>query len=696
MGEMSCALRFCALLAVLGTCWPPQSLAQELQEQDALCTAVGCYAVYFQRKTFRESARFCKDKGGYLATLRSSEEVTVVHELLSLVEQRGPRARVRVWIGLHRQPRQCSASRPLRGFQWITGEQDTPYTNWVRADSPNTCAAPRCVVMTVNTAAETRDQADNFKWLEGSCMLPVDGFMCYFPYRGMCPTLKSEGGGRVLYTTPFGLLSTVLTHVPFGSVANMPCPDGEERVEDQSVLCMLREDGYVGWSKDTPLCSQGAHDWCEEENGGCEHFCQNAGAQYYCECSEGFTLAEDDRTCQLDRSCGTANCEFNCEETAKGYRCKCPNGYLLAPNGHNCLDVDECLQTPCPHICVNVPGTFECRCNEGYEPDEDGECVDIDECKESSSCEHQCENTAGSFTCRCRQGFAKLPGDSDLCQDIDECQISTSCEQLCLNYVGGFECVCEAGFELQADQRSCIAISEGDDEYSAATLPYQTSITWAPEFPDFIPGITPLEWLPEQTITERLPTDLGWFTEAPQEETISTAIPNRPSEDHNLPWDVLTRKKPAQDPVTPSASSSKEDDNTNSQAGDPAVVLRVSDGQRPAVKNDKGVGSVVETLDSDPGVKATPTRFSVPPQAQTTTFAPEDEQSESRGKKKHDKSWLLVALLVPLCVFIVVMLALGIVYCTSCAVEQNKSITDCYRWIITSKSEDKNKAKSRA
>ncbi|CDQ73718.1 unnamed protein product [Oncorhynchus mykiss] len=591
---MICALRSFALL---WACWLPWTLGQELQEQDALCAAGGCYTVYFQRKTFRESARFCREKGGSLATLKSSEEVAVVHELLSSVEQRGPRARVRLWMGLHRQPRQCSATRPLRGFQWITGEQDTQYTNWLRADSPSTCAAPRCVVMSVNTAADTREQHDNFKWLDGSCLLTVDGFMCHYTYRGMCPSLKSEGGGPALYTTPFSLLSTILTHIPFGTVATLPCPDNEDSLGDQSVLCMLREDGSVGWSKDSPLCSDGLQDWCEEENGGCEHFCQNAETQYYCECSDGFTLAEDGQTCQPNHSCSNANCEFDCEETAKGFRCKCPNGYLLAPDGRNCLDVDECLRAPCLHICANAPGTFECHCNQGYEPDEDGECVDVDECNDSSRCEHRCENAPGSFACHCRQGYTELPDDPGFCQDVDE-----------------------------------------------------------------------------------LPTDLGWFTEAPQEETTSTPVPRRPSGGHNSNWGVLARRKPARNTVTPSpSSSSQENDDTQSQAGDPSV----------------GAGRVVETPDIDSDAKATTTPLRVPPPAQTV-FASGAQWPESKGKRKHDKSWLLVALLVPLCVFIVVMLALGIVYCTSCAVEQNKSITDCYRWISTSKSEGENKAKSRA
>ena len=67
------------------------------------------------------------------------------------------------------------------------------------------------------------------------------------------------------------------------------------------------------------------------------------------------------------------------------------------------------------------------------------------------------------------------------------------------------------------------------------------------------------------------------------------------------------------------------------------------------------------------------------------------EQQEDTGRKRQDRSWLLVALLVPLCVFIVVMLALGIVYCTSCAVNQNKGLTDCYRWVLHATSPQDNR-----
>ncbi|GCC46769.1 hypothetical protein chiPu_0030844, partial [Chiloscyllium punctatum] len=49
-------------------------------------------------------------------------------------------------------------------------------------------------------------------------------------------------------------------------------------------------------------------------------------------------------------------------------------------------------------------------------------------------------------------------------------------------------------------------------------------------------------------------------------------------------------------------------------------------------------------------------------------------------RQHRDDRWLLVSLLVPICVFLVVMLALGIVYCTRCTCGKGQNVTDCYRW----------------
>ncbi|XP_042562422.1 endosialin-like [Clupea harengus] len=674
-------------LALLCSWCPLGAQSQELQEQDALCNGEGCYAVYFQRKTFRDSWRTCKEKGGNLATVKTAEEAELIHELLSSTEPRSQRVRLRLWIGLQRQPRQCSATRPLRGFTWTTGEQDTEYTNWQRDDLPSTCAAPRCVVMTHNTADKSRSNRDNFKWLDGSCALAVDGFLCRFAYRGMCSVLESEGGGPARYTTPFNLISTLLTHIPFGSMATLPCPEGTK--EDQAILCMLKEDGTVAWSKEAPLCSDAPENSCEVENGGCEHLCLNADGYSYCACSAGYELEEDGQSCQQTDSCLGTQCEFHCEPTATGYRCTCPNGYLLAPDGKSCLDIDECKQQPCPQVCVNAPGTFECRCLEGYRADENGECVDVDECQEDS-CEQLCINTPGSFECLCTDGYTQIPEDPVRCQDIDECQNLDSCQQICQNYMGGFDCHCEEGYELEDDYNTCRPMLE-DTQTTSATVPTEPTantmghvlpeLSWSPRMPDWLIDPTPLEWLTELPNLEWIPTDLGWFTDSPSEESTTQA-----------PYAV----QPAQEILTQEILTPSFDFEVDVTSGTPLQVADSDsvdshtspDNSSPRLREDE----VFLSEEAGDRVRASPS----PPQDSPPQGSAAENQPGG-GKRKHDKSWLLVALLVPLCVFIVVMLALGIVYCTSCAVEpRSKGRKDCYRWFSASKPAEASTAKTQA
>ena len=529
------------LLSLLGlSCGVAPVSSQDLQERDALCNENGCFVLYFQRKTFLDSWRSCKDKGGNLATVKRQEEADTIAALFSGVELRGSRTAVRVWIGLQRQPRQCTASRPLRGFSWTTGDQDTQYTNWLKDDSPGACSAPRCVVMSYGTT----EQRDNFKWLDGSCSVPVDGYLCRYTYTGMCPALWSEGAGNALYTTPFNLLSTLLTHLPFGSVATVPCPPGAK--DEQSVLCMLRADGTVGWSKDAPLCTDDApveEDWCRQDNGGCEHFCRVAGTHYYCECFEGFQVSPDGQSCTPNDPCKGAPCEFECLPISDGYRCACPEGYMLAPDESACLDVDECLQSPCEQLCVNAPGTFKCRCREGYRPDDKGECEDVDECTRNP-CEHACENTPGSHACHCHYGYSPLPGDPSHCQDVDECQIPGMCQQMCVNYEGGFECYCEVGYELLPDHFACRKIGAGEELPTATPAdPWATrppGPVWDPQEPlsYWPPSQSQTDWPPEEgdslnwrTDPPAVAGDGRWVTSAPKEDPPT----EEPEEDKQWP-----------------------------------------------------------------------------------------------------------------------------------------------------------------
>ncbi|XP_059911707.1 endosialin-like [Gadus macrocephalus] len=688
---------------------------------DTLCHAErGCYAVFVQRKTFREAGRSCREHGGTLATLHSDAAADAVHRLLASMEPRGARARLRLWMGLHRAPRQCSSTRPLRGFVWVTGDQEGKYTNWLREEAPGACLGPRCVALTVPASESARDGGggDHFRWLDGACGLSLDGFVCQYHFKGMCPPLEPEAGGEPpRYTTPFRLTSALLTHVPFGSVAvAAPCPADADAARpggpaERTALCVEREDGGVGWSAALPLCSppRGEEmedqedredpDFCQGDH-GCEHHCQLTRSDYACFCSVGFTLDEDGYGCnpdddggttpaptdgwdhpetsspppRADPACVAAGCQYDCVEAARGVRCTCPPGYQVGRDGRGCADVDECAQRPCLQQCVNSPGTFHCACYPGYGPDEEGECVDVDECLDEATCRGGCRNTEGSYSCRCDRGYEQ--GSGGECQDVDECERESPCQQRCLNFVGRFVCFCENGYTLRPDGVTCEAFPE-DEEYSTLTPDPEDG---APE-PDHAAYTPPDEadpgrgrpWLSSYTPDPGFDSD--WLTEPPG-ETSPDVAPPRGSDGHLDQWEGRSPRPHHTAPPPTQPRSDAGETGAGGDAGDGAdagVEVPNQPGSHPGAVAKVGGGSGGGMRDG----------ASAGGRGEAAQAGEDSGEAESAaGKRKHDKSWLLVALLVPLCVFLVVMLALGIVYCTSCAVDKSHRLSDCYRWLL--------------
>ncbi|KAK7910291.1 hypothetical protein WMY93_014975 [Mugilogobius chulae] len=748
---MACPL--CSLMRCSSRCCEGRGLkhgvfCQDLRERDALCNADGCYVVYFQRKSFLDSWRACKEKGGNLATIKRSSEARTIASLFSTVDLRYSRTKVQVWIGLQRQPRQCAGTRPLRGYSWTTGDQDTEYTNWLKEDSANLCTVPRCVAMSYSTT----EQTDNFKWIDGSCSVPVEAYLCYYGYQQMCAALPSEGAGSVLYNTPFNLVSTILTHVPFGSVATVPCPGDKE----ETVLCMLQDNYSAGWSKSSPICQdvQIHYNWCDDDNGGCEHYCKQKAEHVICECDAGYHLGEDGQSCDLVDPCQEAPCEYECLLISDSYRCACPDGYMLAPDERSCVDVDECLQSPCEQLCVNSPGTFQCTCREGYEPGVDSECEDVDECA-GYPCEHACENTDGSHVCHCHLGYSPLPEDPSRCQDIDECQIAGTCEQMCVNYDGGFQCDCEEGYEVMDDMFSCEKIGAAN----RVTPSYPLFTHETPLTEDYDPDN--YEWTQVATDAPRR-VDAGVFsvTRSPQDAANSNQkhhfptidiFPQRELDMWGEHSDIATTANPTQFTSTPIASTTPDwyEDEESTTASPPMLpTTTISGGAWNFLNN-----PYVDPLNYDPYIN-----YKIPEKVEPdayTSSSPETEEiakdyediaashepffptaslethsitSDSPGAEREreiakdqedisashkpffpsesgdssgvgrgvdldsvpndkepsqDSTWLLIGLLVPICIFVVVMLALGIAYCARYTAQSrnNKSTTDCYHWI---------------
>ncbi|XP_063002291.1 endosialin [Elgaria multicarinata webbii] len=623
--------------------WPWPGASQD--SPAAACDPDGCLAVFAQRRSFLDAWHSCRELGGTLAALKRPEDAARLAPLLlrgSGAVQGEPRL---FWIGLHRQPRQCFPGRPLRGFAWTTGDQDTAYTNWASAaDGPGSaaCNAQRCV------ALDDRE----FQWVEGSCVSPLDGYVCRLAYRGMCPGLDEEGAGTaVAYTTPFGPADGSLSYVPFGTVAAVACGRAGPAV---SLLCLQKEDGAVAWSKEGPLCREDVyrHSWCEGDNGGCQQLCLDEGS---------------------------------------GYSCECHAGYFLMPDGHSCAAHDACRDRPCQFGCVPLEdeeggeGGYQCQCPAGFEPSDDDphHCEDVDECADEASCEHQCENTEGSFVCRCHLGFSpSLDDDPGRCVDTDECQFSGVCQQMCVNYEGGFECYCNVGYELEPDGISC---SPGAQLPPLATPIFVAKPTWLVEPPVHIPatwGQDSSLWLQDstaQTVSQASPSSLpptdtyGDDYMAPSAEPLDLS-PSRPDmtsaplEPTSAGFGPLAATWGSLQLTTGPPQNSLSHPAGETGPGSPRIPLAPTAAPLPD-SSERGQGAVVG------GVRA----------LLPTPATPSPAPGEEPGRQRRDDRWLLVALLVPLCVFAVIMLAVGIVYCTRCGAQAKaRSVTQCYRWVINS------------
>ncbi|XP_056383272.1 endosialin [Hyla sarda] len=658
------------------------SLSGDLREHDALCgPGDSCYAVFYQRRLFLESWKACRDRGGNLATVKNVQEAALVEQLLtsSTRYHSDGEVQLRLWIGLQRQPRQCAPQKPLRGFTWTTGDQDTAFTNWVSqpvsSGSQSPCSASRCVAIGLGHGKPE----DDFKWSEGSCTLPVDGYICKFRYQGMCPTLTGE---NVRYSVPFGYQGAWLDLLPFGTVAMVSCESEQQAI---SVLCTLREDRTVGWDKEEPFCQEDSEDLCQD-----------------------------------------------CQQLCEGGVCACYEGYVLQPDGHSCEQEEfEAQRCPCQYQCIEagIGGRgYQCICPEGYELAADGlSCEDIDECEDEETCDTSCQNTLGSFTCSCNLGFTISEDDPERCVDIDECRFADMCQQMCVNHEGGFECFCSEGYELAPDRMSCNRLDFGeprnepnlhmtsletvfepetdtaggqdlvDMEINSETEMYiptfnkEMTIT-VPTTEEIFETTPTMGWETHEEITT-VPTSTPDYTTTPKQDTFTAPTlqitsPNVPSLETSIPskrfLSTIIPKEQSKIHVWSKGKATYDDPTTQNLATSLSKLStvapsrsRVNEDTQTTLKGEK-VTTITTMVTS--GLLSNNNSHAVSPVVHSNTpYA----SKESKGKR--DTRWLIVALLVPLSVFLVIMLALGIVYCTRCGGEAKpRSVTDCYHWVTGS------------
>lgn len=410
-------------------------------EHGTLCTSNTCFTLHMDGGNFEKARQNCFNNGGYLMTVRDREEEDVLRSLLSHIPRQHQDGALKFWIGLKLQRGGCvSTGKTLRGFKWVSGEEDSQYSNWEK-EPVATCTKELCVRVHYTLSGENQ-----LKWTAGSCKSTIF-YACKFYFKGMCNPLALLGPGQITYTAPFSEnpQRTEMQSFPLGTYADILCSDQQPHYS----VCMDVGDSYR-WTDPGPFCKTGKQN-CMISNGGCEHLCHQDAGEVQCSCKEGYTLDEDGLTCRIKDLCSVDTCEYQCMMGESGFSCKCPDGFTLDANQRNCSDIDECRSQACEHVCINAPGSYTCACKDGYEM-VDGQCSDVDECTQQR-CDHGCSNSIGSFSCHCNQGF-DLAKDGYSCVDINEC-ISNRCRFKCVNTEGSFLCICPKGFHMESNGSTC-------------------------------------------------------------------------------------------------------------------------------------------------------------------------------------------------------------------------------------------------
>ncbi|XP_072218802.1 thrombomodulin-like [Leuresthes tenuis] len=477
--NMSNATRLFALVLVF-----LMGKASGITTNNGYCIGNKCFTVSLEPSDFQRAQSQCRTAGGHSMTVRSSVSHDILFILLGNFTGR-------FWVGLHLLSGCPDADAGLKGFQWVTKDNESDFTNWLPGFD-SSCSSDHCVSVS---------KEDDFKWIQSPCDELSAGFLCEYSFTEPCKSLTVAPSESVSYTTPFGNFGEDVLSLPPGSIATqMPA--------ETTYVCFSKQWLQAPWS-------------CEIKEGGCEHKCAvDPNKIPSCYCPEGQTVNPANKvTCEVqatDDPCVALRCQHVCYKNGDSYACTCDHGFQLAADGRSCVDFNDCAdERQCPgenFRCVNTVGGFQCVCKVGYKMS-GGLCVDYNECA-SAPCEHMCTNTPGSYTCSCYDGYRvnqKLPNkcelycgmqecaavcdpnnkyqcncpvgyiadvreDETFCVEIDECTFRY-CDQNCENSFGSYVCSCSPGYTLVGEYKCIKNKVDGEQEGSGMTSSPDTPIT---------------------------------------------------------------------------------------------------------------------------------------------------------------------------------------------------------------------------
>ncbi|GAB1297294.1 Matrilin-3 [Apodemus speciosus] len=200
-----------------------------------------------------------------------------------------------------------------------------------------------------------------------------------------------------------------------------------------------------------------ALDQCMLGTHQCQHVCVSDGdGRHHCECSQGYTLNADGKTCSAIDKCAlrTHGCQQICVNDRNGsYHCECFRGYTLNADRRTCADLGGHELRDLPASASQVMKSQD-KCASG-----------------AHGCQHICVNDgAGAHHCECFEGYA-LNADKRTCSVRNKCALGThGCQHICVSDgAESYHCDCFPGYTLNDDKKTCSDIEEATEPHFQKT-----------------------------------------------------------------------------------------------------------------------------------------------------------------------------------------------------------------------------------
>ncbi|KAK5885760.1 hypothetical protein CesoFtcFv8_016867 [Champsocephalus esox] len=277
-------------------------------EHETLCTSNACFTLHMNEVLFDKAVQNCDHNGGYVMTVRDREEEDVLRLLLSRIQRKSQDRASTFWIGLKLHKKDCVLpDKTLKGFKWVSGEEDSNYSNW-EADEVKCLCKEGYDLDDDGFTCRLKDVC-GVGTCEHQCVTTESGYFC------KCPDgFRLDANQRNCSDVDECQSQTCEDHVCVNTHGSYTC------------TCQSGYTMVVGTCVDMDECVQGR----------CEHSCLNSIGSFLCYCNEGFSLSQDDHSCEDIDECVISLCQFECFNDIGSFRCTCPKGFYLEIDGSTC------------------------------------------------------------------------------------------------------------------------------------------------------------------------------------------------------------------------------------------------------------------------------------------------------------------------------------------------------------------------